>query len=92
MMKRLVLAILATAAASASAGEAWLDWLNAQVLDKVRVSGQRTFAFRSHRVDGSREAFNQLNYFGEGDRTFTQTGDVTLSGDKVLGFLTFDVR
>lgn len=92
MMRPLVPAVLALIAASASAGEAWLDWVSSQVLDKIRISGQRTFAFRSHRVEGNREAFNQLNYFGEGDKTFSQTGDVTISGDKVLGFLTFDVR
>lgn len=92
MTRRLVLVIFAMAGVTAAAGEAWLDWLNSQVLEKVRISGQRTFAFRSHHVEGNREAFNQLNYFGEGDKTFTQTGDVMLSGDKVLGFLTFDVR
>lgn len=90
--KRCLACLIALCGATAVASEAWLDWLNSQVLDRVRVSGQRTFAFRSHHVEGNREAFNQLNYFGEGDRQFSQVGDVTISGDKVLGVLSFDVR
>jgi hypothetical protein len=49
-------------------------------------------AYRAHQVDGDRGAFNTLNYFGQGGDTFTDQGQMSLSGRKVFGFLDFSMQ
>ena len=67
-------------------------WLKANVVDRIDVTGQRTLSYHSHRVDGDREAFATLNYFGQGDQRWTNTGQMTIAGRKVLGLLDFNLQ
>jgi len=67
-------------------------FLRTQILDRLDVAGQRTLSYHSHRVDGDREAFETLNYFGQGDQRWTNTGQMTVAGRKVLGLLDFNLQ
>ncbi|MFN7172886.1 MAG: hypothetical protein ACK4P3_08915, partial [Fimbriimonadaceae bacterium] len=64
----------------------WSD----QIFRRIEVTGSRTLGLHLRRVEGDREAYGQLNYFGQGNRTFTDSGTVRVSGKNVLGVLNFD--
>ena len=67
------------------------DWLDKSVLKRISITGRRTVGFHMHSVSGDREAFDTLNYFGQGSSRFTDTGQVTLIGNQVLGFFNFNM-
>lgn len=69
-----------------------LGWLKENIFGRIRVSGYKTFGYHNHTVTGDRQTFNELNYRGQGGKTFTDDGDVLISGQKVLGLFTFDVH
>lgn len=66
------------------------SWLNHQILSRIQFSGYRFLGYHAHTVDGDREAFNSLAYYGQGAKRFTDTGQITLAGRDVLGVLNFD--
>ncbi|MBI5708524.1 MAG: hypothetical protein HZC36_16185 [Armatimonadetes bacterium] len=66
-----------------------LQWFKREILDKIQVSGRRTLGYHQHTVEGDRDAFDLLNYFGEGNKTFTDNGYMTVAGNKVLGSMSF---
>jgi hypothetical protein len=66
-----------------------LEWIDREVIKKVEISGTRTFGYHQHSVEGDREAFQSLNYFGEGGRTFTDFGSVGIVGRNVAGLVNF---
>ncbi|RYG45280.1 hypothetical protein EON79_13015 [bacterium] len=66
-------------------------WLKKMVADRVDITGNRILGFHQHSVDGDRTAFDNLTYFGRGNRQFTDDGQMTVQGRKVLGFLDFDM-
>jgi hypothetical protein len=68
-----------------------MDWLNRSVLDRISITGRRTVGFHMHSVSGDREAFESLNYYGQGAKQFTDTGNVNIVGNNVLGFLNFNM-
>lgn len=80
---------LASIAPIADAQQGWLDWIKRAVLDRVEISGSRTLGFHSYEVEGDREAFRSLNYYGMGDKRWTDVGSLSLQGRKVLGFANF---
>lgn len=65
------------------------DWIRRQVLERIQVSGYRNLGFHLHSVTGDRSNFDALNYYGQGQRRFTDIGNIELVGDKVLGLLNF---
>ncbi|MDX2065481.1 MAG: hypothetical protein SFX74_07040 [Fimbriimonadaceae bacterium] len=65
---------------------------NQLVTNRLDVSGRRVLSVHRHDVQGDREAFNTLNYAGEGGQFFTNQGQLSLRGKKVLGFLDFDMQ
>lgn len=67
----------------------WLDWVKRSVLDRIEISGSRTLGFHSYEVEGDREAFRSLNYYGLGDKRWTDIGSLSMQGRKVLGFANF---
>lgn len=75
---------------AAALGAAQLRWLNTQIRDRIQLTGYRQLGFHAHTVEGDREAFNSLTYYGQGNRRFTDTGQVNVSGRDVLGLFTFD--
>lgn len=83
--------MLASSACHA-AEPSWWKWLDREILDRVQVSGYRQLGYHSHRVSGDDEAFSQSQYFGEGEKRFTDLGNVQLTGRKVLGSIDFDVN
>ncbi|MBC8065746.1 MAG: hypothetical protein H7Y17_13020 [Chlorobia bacterium] len=67
------------------------DWLDKSVLKRISITGRRTVGLHMHSVSGDREAFDSLNYFGQGSKRFTDTGQMTLVGNQVLGFFNFNM-
>jgi hypothetical protein len=66
-------------------------WLERTVMDRLEITGYRTLAYRIHRVEGDRDAFENLNYFGQGGSRFQDTGQLRVKGRGVLGLFDFDV-
>lgn len=77
------------AAPSDARGADILQWFKKEIIDKIQVNGRRTLGFHKHQVDGDRDAFDLLNYFGEGNKTFTDNGYMTVAGSKLLGAMSF---
>jgi hypothetical protein len=81
--------------AASGVSHAWappaFDWLDKAILKRIQISGRRTLGVHMHTVSGDQEAFNSLNYFGQGGSRFTDTGHVTLIGNQVLGVLNFNM-
>lgn len=85
-----ILAFVPVAQTQAS-GVQVLSWLDREFLKRIQVTGYRQFGFHAHTVDGDREAFNSLTYYGRGGQRFTDTGAMNFVGRKVLGLFDFDV-
>jgi hypothetical protein len=69
-----------------------IGWLDSNVLKRIDVTGQRSLGYHSHSVTGDREAFNSLTYYGNGGKQFTDVGNMSVSGRKVLGVLDFQMQ
>ena len=76
----LSLVALSSVAAAQASGPQVLSWLDREIMKRIQVTGFRQLGFHAHTVDGDREAFNSLTYFGQGGRRFTDTGNVNFSG------------
>lgn len=68
-----------------------LGWLSSEITDRITVTGNRTLGYHNHRVWGDEDAFSTLNYYGMGASRFTDTGNMNVTGKKVLGVLDFDM-
>ncbi len=68
---------------------AWIRWWKRNLVDRIELNGYRQLGFHSHTVDGDREAFNSLNYFGLGRQKFTDIGQINFAGRNVLGLFNF---
>lgn len=66
-------------------------WLHDQ-LSRIQVNGQRTIGYHNQQVEGDGDAFNSLNYYGQGSSRFTDIGMAQITGRKVLGVLNFDFQ
>lgn len=80
---------LAVAPLPAQAQPPWARWLDQEVVKKIQITGYRRLGYHNHFVRGDREAFDQLEYSGLGNKTFTDTGQINLTGRKVFGVLNF---
>lgn len=79
------------AVAQAHAIEDPTGWLRKMVFDRIQIDGYRLLGYHNHSVQGDREAFNALSYYGQGDRAFTDTGNLYLNGRNVFGLLNFSM-
>ncbi len=70
--------------------EELLDWFNDQIIERTTITGSRRIAYHDHTISGDREAFNLSNYYGFGDRSITDFGNIYVSGNNVLGVLNFN--
>ncbi|MBS1704250.1 MAG: hypothetical protein JST40_00135 [Armatimonadetes bacterium] len=67
----------------------WAKWWKANLVDRIQISGYRRLGMHLQKVQGDRDAFNSLNYYGEGQKRFTDIGQINITGRKVLGVLNF---
>lgn len=67
-------------------------FFNEYITNRIDISGRRTLAYRAHSVEGDREAFNTLNYYGQGGDQFSDQGQMNISGRKVFGFVDFNMQ
>ncbi len=87
----LVLGMMATAGAAHAHFPPLFDWLDKSILKRISITGRRTLGWHQHSVVGDRQAFDTLNYYGQGAKRFTDTGQMTVVGNQVLGFFNFNV-
>ncbi len=81
-----VICLSAAAVAPASGN----DWWTKNIFSKIQLTGYRQLAYHQHQVEGDRDAFNSLTYYGQGEKRFTDTGQVGVTARDVLGFVNFD--
>ncbi len=81
---------LGCALAEAQAGLGLPVWLRREVIDRVTITGYRRLSMHQHQIDGDGDAFQYGNYGGQGDKTFTDFGNINVTGRDVLGLLNFE--
>lgn len=81
--------LLATAPSVVQAWTIDWKWFKTNIWDRIEVSGTRTFGYHSYSVDGDREAFQSLNYYGFGGKRWTDVGAMSFTGRKVGGIANF---
>jgi hypothetical protein len=69
-----------------------IKWVNKEVFDRIDVTGNRRLGLHFHEVSGDAEAFNSLNYFGQGGNRFTDFGSMHVTGRNVAGLLNFQMQ
>lgn len=69
-----------------------LKWMNDSIVKRIDISGHRTLGYSMESVSGDTDAYNTLNNYGEGSSRFTDIGDMTVEGHKVLGVLDFQMH
>ncbi len=67
----------------------WFKWLDKNALKRIQITGNRRLGYHTHRVTGDNEAFNNLNYSGQGSRRFTDFGQVHIEGRRVFDLFNF---
>lgn len=70
----------------------WFQWLDREVLKKIKLNGYRILGLHSYSVSGDAEAFNNLTYYGQGEKTFTDFGQLRVQGQNVVGILNFQAQ
>lgn len=70
----------------------WREYVQREVLDRLRVAGFRRLGYRLQWIEGDREAYGSLNDFGQGSRPWLDVGLVTLEGRRVLGLVDFQTQ
>lgn len=83
--------IVAALGVEAQAQQGVLNWFDKEVFKRVQITGYRRFGYTNYHVEGDREAYNLLNFYGQGGRRFTDIGQVNLSGRQVFGVLNFEM-
>ncbi len=66
------------------------EWFKKDVLQRIKLSGHRQVSYHNHRITGDGEAFNLGNYGGQGNKAFTDFGNVRVTGQDVFGTVNFD--
>ncbi len=74
--------------AASPAADLW-SWLKKHVFDRVELRGYRTLGLHSYEVDGDRRSFELLNNYGEGGKSFTDIGSMSVAGTNVAGVANF---
>ena len=82
---------LAAVAWSSPPSPAFL-WLNSNILRHITLSGERRIGFHAVSVSGDKNAYDSLTNFGQGNKTITDVGQMSVIGQKVLGVFNFDFQ
>jgi hypothetical protein len=80
---------LAAAVPFTTPSKGFMQWLDEEVIKRVQITGSRTIGYHQHDVEGDREAFETLNYYGFGGKRFTDVGAINVSGRNVAGLFNF---
>jgi len=67
-------------------------WFNDQIANRITIQGERRIAYHQRTVSGDLQAYNDVEYGGQGLSTVTDFGNVHVTGAKVLGFLNFELN
>src|SRR5688572_5187808 len=86
----MVMGALASAGFAHAHMPALLDWIDKSVFKRISITGQRTLGWHQHAVRGDKDAFDTLNYYGQGAKQFTDSGQMTVVGNQVFGFFNFN--
>jgi hypothetical protein len=81
-----LLPVVAVPQANQKLGQTWFE---KQILNRLAWSGQRTLGYQKYTFSGDAESFNSLTNFGTGLQSFTDIGNLNVTGNNVLGFLNF---
>ena len=65
------------------------NWLDKEIWSRLSFSGSRTLGYQNYKFEGDPEAFSSLTNYGTGLQHFTDIGNLTIQGTKVLGLLDF---
>jgi hypothetical protein len=68
------------------------SWFHDQVLDRIHITGERTFGYHFVDIQGDSDSFNTLNYYGQGASKIMDVGQAQVNGRKVAGVLDFDFQ
>ncbi len=60
------------------------------MVKRIQLSGYRRLSYHNHQVSGDRGAYDSLNYFGQGQKRFTDFGQIDFTGRNVLGLFNFE--
>ncbi|MFY9235050.1 MAG: hypothetical protein WAO58_11400 [Fimbriimonadaceae bacterium] len=82
--------LVAPAAAMASPYAGIFQWIDKNFFKQISITGRRQLGLHMYEVEGDREAYDATTNFGLGDRTFTDIGNMTLTGKNVFGVLNFN--
>lgn len=88
----LILAALAWGSAAIAGPPDWFQWLDKEVLKRVKLNGYRILGLHAYSVSGDKEAFNNLTYYGLGYKTFTDFGQLRVQGQNVAGLVNFQAQ
>lgn len=86
-----VACVLAPVFAAAQSGLGLPQWFEQSVVQRIKIAGFRRLSYHDHQVTGDGEAFSIGNYGGQGDKRFTDFGNVRMTGSKVFNAVNFDV-
>ncbi len=81
-----------TASYAMSSPTAALSWLDRNVWKKIVITGNRQLGLHLDSVSGDSSAFQSLTYFGQGGKTFTDIGQMSVNGQNVLGLFNFNLQ
>jgi hypothetical protein len=65
------------------------NWWERELWSRLSYSGSRSLGYQSYRFEGDPDAFSSLTNYGTGLQHFTDIGNITIQGTKVLGLLDF---
>ncbi|MFN8140305.1 MAG: hypothetical protein U0R49_10960 [Fimbriimonadales bacterium] len=91
-VKPFLLIALLLVGVQALAADDFFTWLKKNVVDRVRVTGNQTFGLHYNNIEGDQDTYHDQWNYGQNNDTFTDRRNIYLSGDKVLGVLTFDMH
>lgn len=86
----LALAALASVHSVWAGTPGWVKALDQQVAKRIQLNGYRRWGLHLQQVSGDRDAYNSLNYYGQGQRRFTDIGQIDFRGRNVFGLFNFD--
>ncbi len=69
-----------------------LQWINKNVFKQIQITGRRVIGYHLQSYQGDSDTFQTLTYYGQGGKTFTDYGQVNVTGRKVLGVLNFQMQ
>ena len=66
------------------------DWIAENVTKRLSVVGRESLGLHMARTEGDLIAYQNATAFGQGNQTFTNVGQMSVSGSKVAGLFSFN--